>query len=90
MRGMSMREMKARQMRRVHGIEPKSGKRERAELPSPEDEEPSDEFSDWAAFVDRGDGELVSERRAERRCRRQAVDAVTELPLEPPPGWCET
>jgi len=85
MRGMNMRDMKARQQ----GKAPKIG-RARADKPDPElppavdEEEPEpDDGIDASALVDQGDGVRV--RRGPRRVADD--ERGYECPDAPPPGW---
>ena len=81
MRGMSMREMKARQMGRA----PRMGPSELPELTLELDEATErEEYFEPGLLVDQGDGMRVSQRRD-----RPSPDerAAYECPDEPPPGW---
>lgn len=82
MRGMNMRQMKARQMGKAERTAPKQVS---GDLPPALDEEPGDEEPlEASALVDQGDGVRV------RRGRRRGIDddeRSYECPDEPPPGW---
>lgn len=83
MRGMNMREMKARQQGKAPRITRETvAKDEQPPAMEPEDEEP-EETLDAGALVDQGDGVRVA------RGRRRANDEERchDLPDEPPPGW---
>ncbi len=80
MRGMTMREMKARQLGRAPKISPKPER----ELPIAIEDE-TDEPIDAGELVDQGDGVRVS--RGRLRMSDDSNDGYRDLPDDPPPGW---
>ncbi len=81
MRGMSMREMKARQMGRA----PRMNATELPELTLDLDEATErEEYFEPGLLVDQGDGMRVSQKRERAPSEERAA---YECPDEPPPGW---
>lgn len=81
MRGMSMREMKARQLGRAPRVSPE---REQHAFPLVTDDEPED-LDGVSLLADEGDGVLVR-YRARPECESERHE---DCPDEAPPGWCD-
>jgi hypothetical protein len=83
MRGMSMRDMKARQLGRAPRNEPEQPVPTELEVEIGDEEEPEEPIGvDF--LVDQGDGMRVSQRR---RQGPNDESRNVEYPDEPPPGW---
>lgn len=85
MRGMSMREMKARQMGKTARTTPEPRKPPESEHEDDIEDE-LDEPMEGELFVDQGDGVVVS---TSGRRRTSEFEVSFDCPDEPPEGWGE-